>query len=41
MEEYIDDWYCNNCGHGSLTESDDDCPECGTKNGESYPEEAA
>jgi len=41
MEEYIDDWYCSNCGNGSLTESDDECPECGTKNGESFPQEAA
>lgn len=28
--EYVDDWYCRECGYGPLGEEVDECPECGT-----------
>ena len=31
-EEYVDDWYCMDCEHGPMTESDDKCTRCGAKN---------
>ena len=30
-EEYVDDWYCTDCEHGPMTESDDKCNRCGKK----------
>jgi|TARA_A100001388_G_scaffold145813_1_gene108192 rubrerythrin len=39
-EDYADDWYCQNCEHGPLSEDDDRCPRCGTKWNEHFPEEA-
>jgi hypothetical protein len=38
-EEYVDDWYCQDCEHGPMTESDTNCTRCGCKNGEAYAEE--
>ena len=38
-EEYVDDWYCQDCEHGPMTESESHCTRCGTKNGETYPNE--
>jgi hypothetical protein len=35
-EEYVDDWYCQDCEHGPMTEGDTHCSRCGTKNGEAY-----
>ena len=35
-EEYVDDWYCQDCEHGPMTESDSHCTRCGCKNGEPY-----
>jgi len=35
-EEYVDDWYCQDCEHGPMTEHDTHCSRCGTKNGEAY-----
>ena len=31
-EEYVDDWYCQDCEHGPMNESDDKCTRCGAKN---------
>ena len=31
-EEYVDDWYCQDCEHGPMTEKDDECTRCGAKN---------
>ena len=30
FNEYIDDWSCKNCGHDSISESEDACPNCGS-----------
>ena len=38
-EEYVDDWYCQDCEHGPMTESDSHCTRCGVKNGNAHPEE--
>lgn len=38
-EEYVDDWYCNDCEHGPMTESDDKCTRCGAKNSQYQGEE--
>ena len=38
-EEYVDDWYCQDCEHGPMTEHDTHCSRCGCKNGEVYAEE--
>jgi hypothetical protein len=35
-EEYVDDWYCQDCEHGPMTEHDTHCSRCGCKNGEAY-----
>lgn len=35
-EEYVDDWYCQDCEHGPMSEGDTHCSRCGTKNGEAY-----
>jgi Zn finger protein HypA/HybF involved in hydrogenase expression len=35
-EEYVDDWYCEDCEHGPMTEHDTHCSRCGCKNGEAY-----
>ena len=42
MEDYIDDWY-SDCSHEGfqLWDEPGSEPECGTKNGDSCPEEAA
>ena len=37
--EYVDDWYCQDCEHGPMTESDDRCTRCGTKNSQYQGEE--
>lgn len=29
-DEYDDDWYCKDCGHGPIGIEADDCPECGS-----------
>ena len=31
-DEYVDDWYCMDCEHGPMNESDDKCTRCGAKN---------
>ena len=38
-EEYVDDWYCMDCEHGPMTESDDKCTRCGAKNSQYQGEE--
>ena len=38
-EEYVDDWYCMDCEHGPMTESDDKCTRCGKKNSQYHQEE--
>jgi rubrerythrin len=38
-EEYVDDWYCNDCEHGPMTESDNKCTRCGAKNSQYHGEE--
>ena len=35
-EEYVDDWYCQDCEHGPMSHSDTNCTRCGCKNGEPY-----
>ena len=35
-EEYVDDWYCQDCEHGPMAENDTHCSRCGTKNDEAY-----
>ena len=30
FNEYIDDWSCKNCGHDSISEGEDACPNCGS-----------
>ena len=37
-EEYVDDWYCQDCEHGPMDEKDDKCDRCGAKNSQ-YAEE--
>ena len=31
-DEYVDDWYCQDCEHGPMEEKDDKCSRCGAKN---------
>ena len=31
-DEYVDDWYCQDCEHGPMEEKDDKCTRCGAKN---------
>jgi len=38
-EEYVDDWYCMDCEHGPMNESDDKCTRCGAKNSQYHGEE--
>jgi len=38
-EEYVDDWYCMDCEHGPMTESDDKCTRCGAKNSQYHGED--
>jgi len=38
-EEFVDDWYCQDCEHGPMTEKDTHCSRCGMKNGSVQPEE--
>ena len=38
-EEYVDDWYCQDCEHGPMTESDDKCTRCGAKNSQYHGED--
>ena len=38
-DEFVDDWYCMDCEHGPMTESDSHCTRCGVKNGNAHPEE--
>ena len=28
MTEYVDDWSCKSCGHDSIPEGEDACPNC-------------
>ena len=35
-DEYVDDWYCQDCEHGPMAENDTHCTRCGCKNGEAY-----
>ena len=35
-EEYVDDWYCQDCEHGPMSEGDTHCSRCGCKNGEGH-----
>jgi len=35
-DEYVDDWYCQDCEHGPMTEHDTHCSRCGCKNGEAF-----
>jgi Zn finger protein HypA/HybF involved in hydrogenase expression len=35
-DEYVDDWYCQDCEHGPMAENDTHCTRCGCKNGEVY-----
>tara|TARA_B100001057_G_scaffold456922_1_gene504772 strand:- start:1467 stop:1697 length:231 start_codon:yes stop_codon:yes gene_type:complete len=37
-EEYVDDWYCQDCEHGPMEEKEDKCSRCGAKNSQ-YAEE--
>ena len=37
-EDTAKDWYCTDCEHGPMTESDDKCTRCGKKNSQ-YAEE--
>ena len=30
LDEYVDDWSCKNCGHHSIPEGEDICPNCGS-----------
>jgi len=38
-EEYVDDWYCQDCEHGPMDEKDDKCDRCGVKNSQYAGEE--
>jgi len=38
-EEYVDDWYCMDCEHGPMTESDNKCTRCGAKNSQYHGED--
>ena len=38
-EEYVDDWYCMDCEHGPMTESDNKCTRCGAKNNQYHGED--
>ena len=38
-EEYVDDWYCQDCEHGPMDEKDDKCDRCGAKNSQYADEE--
>ena len=38
-DEFVDDWYCMDCEHGPMTESDSHCTRCGVKNGNAHPGE--
>ena len=38
-EEYVDDWYCQDCEHGPMDEKDDKCDRCGAKNSQFSEEE--
>ena len=38
-EEYVDDWYCQDCEHGPMDEKDDKCTRCGVKNSQYGDEE--
>ena len=33
------DWYCEDCEHGPMTESDDKCTRCGAKNSQYHGED--
>ncbi len=37
-EDYVDDWFCQECEHGPMEEKDDKCTRCGAKNSQ-YAEE--
>ena len=38
-DEFVDDWYCQDCEHGPMTEKDTNCSRCGVRNGKAHPEE--
>ena len=38
-DEYVDDWYCQDCEHGPMMESDDRCTRCGAKNSQYHENE--
>ena len=33
------DWYCGDCEHGPMMDSDTHCSRCGAKHGTTHPEE--
>ena len=38
-EDTAKDWYCNDCEHGPMMDSDTHCTRCGAKHGKTHPEE--
>ena len=38
-EDTAKDWYCDDCEHGPMMDSDTHCSRCGAKHGTTHPEE--
>ena len=38
-EEFKEDWFCDDCEHGPMMDSDSHCTRCGAKHKYSQPEE--
>ena len=35
-DEYADEWWCNQCEHGPMTEKESKCSRCGARSGKIY-----
>ena len=38
-EKQSEDWWCQDCEHGPMTEKENKCSRCGAKSGKSYNDE--
>ena len=39
-DEYADEWFCESCEMGPMTEKEDKCTRCGAKSGKVYNDDS-
>ena len=38
-KQQVEEWWCEDCEHGPMTEKEDKCSRCGARNGKVYHDE--